>query len=243
MGAAAPPPSAWATLKSLSGKASFWYIAFGGALVSFFGYGTAQFMNSYLIRTFDLSVYQASLLFGIIAGLSAALGTFLGGALSDRLEPKRPNVHAWLPALGCFVAAPLYILALTQTELALAVGPILVAPVFHYLYLGPMFAVTQGVAQPRMRATAAALLLFIVNLIGYGMGPPFVGALADFFAGSQLASAGLDVARCAAVETGVCAAARADGLRYAMMADVGVLVVAAFLFLLAGRTWRRDRVG
>ena len=48
----------------------------------------------------------------------------------------------------------------------------MIAPIFHYLYLGPVFAVTQGVVEPRMRATAAAVMIFVVNLIGYGLGPP-----------------------------------------------------------------------
>jgi MFS family permease len=242
-GADTAAPGLVETLRSLSGKSSFWFVAFGGALVSFVGYGTAQFMNSYLIRTFELSVYQASLLFGLIAGVSTTAGTFLGGFLTDRLEPRRPNVHAWLPAVGLVIAAPLYLLALNQTNLALAIAPILAAPVFHYLYLGPMFAVTQGVAQPRMRATAAAVLLLVVNLIGYGLGPPFVGALADAFANIELADAHLTVAGCAAVEARACAAARALGLKYAMMVDVCVLLAAAALFLMAARTWLRDRVG
>jgi len=32
-----------------------------------------------------------------------------------------------------------------------------------------------------MRATAAAILLFIINLIGLGLGPTFLGAASDWF--------------------------------------------------------------
>ena len=42
-----------------------------------------------------------------------------------------------------------------------------------------MFATTQGLVSPRMRATASALLLFVINLIGLGMGPQAVGVLND----------------------------------------------------------------
>ena len=43
----------------------------------------------------------------------------------------------------------------------------------------PSFAVAQGLADVRMRAMAAALLLLIINLIGGGVGPQAVGIMSD----------------------------------------------------------------
>jgi MFS family permease len=119
----------------------------------------------------------------------------------------------------------------------------MIGAVTHYFYLGPMYAVTQGVVAPRMRATAVAVLLFIVNLIGYGMGPPVIGALSDFLASSQLAAAGLTPEVCAD-RTGdaQCASGIESGLRYAMMIGVCGYLIAAVLFLMSARTLRRDWV-
>jgi hypothetical protein len=113
----------------------------------------------------------------------------------------------------------------------------------HYFYLGPMYAMTQGVVAPRMRATAVAVLLFIVNLIGYGMGPPAIGALSDFLAQGQLALTGLTPEICAA-RTGdaLCASGIEVGLRWSMMIGVCGYLLAALLFLLSARTLRRDWV-
>ena len=38
---------------------------------------------------------------------------------------------------------------------------------------------TQGMVRLRMRALASAILLFIINIIGLGLGPLFVGFLSD----------------------------------------------------------------
>ena len=47
------------------------------------------------------------------------------------------------------------------------------------MYLGPTFALTQGLVKVGMRALASAILLFVLNLIGLGIGPSFVGVLSD----------------------------------------------------------------
>ncbi|MCA8885851.1 MAG: MFS transporter, partial [Hyphomonadaceae bacterium] len=111
------PPSFFETLKALAKKTSFWHIAFGGALISFVGYGSSQFLVSHLVRNYDLGATiqeeyaHAAYAMGLVAGVSTALGTFLGGFLSDHLAPKHTHVHSWLPALGVALAIPFYILS------------------------------------------------------------------------------------------------------------------------------------
>jgi hypothetical protein len=59
------------------------------------------------------------------------------------------------------------------------------ALVFGALYIGPTYAMTQGLASLRMRALAAAIILFILNLVGLGLGPQLVGILNDVLEPSQ----------------------------------------------------------
>ncbi len=258
-------PSFFAAFGALAKKTTFWHVAFGSALASFVGYGVGQYLTSFMIRTHHLTLFEASMLIGVVLGLCAAIGTFLSGFLSDRIARRHPNALAWLPALGFAIATPLYLLAffmpnmwsggtfniatpvftgpVTIASLWLAAPPLMIAAICHYFYLGPMYAVTQGVVAPRMRATAVAVLLFIVNLIGYGMGPPAIGALSDFLAGGLLAQSGLSLEACAG-RTGdpVCAAGQATGLEWAMMIGVLGYLWAGLHFLLAARTMRRDWV-
>lgn len=223
-------------------KPTFWHVAFGGALVAFVGYGNGQFLVSFFVRGFGLSLQHASWAFAAVTGVSAALGTFLGGFLVDRLTPRFPNALSWLPALGFVIAMPLYIASFLQPTFELALAFVMGGAVFHYFYLGPMFAVAQSVAEPRMRAVAAAISLFVINIIGYGLGPPAIGALSDIFRHmAQAATPGISDATCHGVTSGPCAAAAALGLRQAMMAGACVLLWAALHFWLSARTLQRDR--
>lgn len=243
----AEAPSFGAVLKSIGSKWTFWNVALGGAITSFVGYGVGQFLNSFFMRTHGLNPFEASIYFGIIGGGAAALGTFLGGFLSDRFAPRSPTSYAWVPGIALIVCTPLYIFGLFSPSLSVLLVALVPAAVLHYFYLGPMFGVTQGLVEPRMRATASALLLFIVNLIGFALGPPLIGALSDALASWQYTDAGGAGAyaqACADLATGgpVCTAARADGLKLAMIIGVLGYVWGGIHFLFAGRTMRKDLV-
>lgn len=249
MKAAEQAPTFVETLKALSRKPSFWHNAFGGAMVAACGYGSLQFLVSHLVRNYDMGatlqdeIAHASYVYGVYAGVSMGVGTFLGGFLADRLAKRHKNALTWLPALGLALAIPLYAASFMQTSLVPALALLLIAPLVHFLYAGPYFAVAQSVSPPRARATATAILVFVGTIIGYGVGPPLVGFANDFFASQILADQGLDrVTACAdAANAAVCAAADATGIRYALIAMLGFLVWAAVHFLLAGRTFLRDR--
>src|SRR5262249_36063319 len=160
-GVATETPSFGATLAELARKPSFWHIALAGALVSFVGYGTSQFLVSYAVRNYGVSIAQASGALGLVAGISVAVGTFAGGFVSDILKRRFQTIVCWLPGVGLLVALPIYLRSFGAPDFEDSFKYLLIAPVFHYLYLGPMYAVTQSVVQPRMRATAVAILLLI----------------------------------------------------------------------------------
>lgn len=241
--AKADAPSFFSAVAALAKKPTFWHVAFGSALASFVGYGVGQYLTSFMIRTHGFSLFEAATLIGVVLGLCAAIGTFTSGFLADRISKRHPNALSWLPALGFVIATPLYLVSFVMPNIWLAMPALMIAAITHYFYLGPMYAVTQGVVEPRMRATAVAVLLFVVNLIGYGMGPPVIGALSDFLANGQLASAGLTTEACADLTGNAsCTAAVEVGLRWAMMIGVCGYLWAALHFLLSARTLRRDWV-
>jgi hypothetical protein len=62
--------------------------------------------------------------------------------------------------------------------------------VLAYVYLGPSFGVVQNMVPTRRRATAAALMLFFVNLIALGGGPPLTGLVIDHLAAFHYANPG-----------------------------------------------------
>ncbi len=236
-----PPPFA-EVVRLLASSPTFRHLVTGAAIASFVAYGSGQFIFAFFSRTHGLSPMEAAFYFVIVAGLASAAGTFLGGFLGDRLTRRFPRALVLIPGIGLILSAPLYVLAFlapTPAQLLLALTP---AALLHYTYIGPTFAVTQGLVQPRMRATAIAVLAFVIALIGYGLGPPLVGLLSDLATSRAFAAATGDsfALACAGAGGVACEAARADGLRLALIICVLGYAWAGLHFLLAGRRLREE---
>lgn len=163
-----PRESVGAVLRHMIGLRSFLHLAFAGSLHAFYGYGAAAFVPSFFIRVHELK--------------TGALGTFMGGYLSDRLARTDARWYAWVPALSTAVGIPFAFLFYLWPDGRVALMLYALPAVLGGMYLGPTFAMTQALAPPHMRAMASAVLLFILNMIGMGLGPMAVGMLSDFLA-------------------------------------------------------------
>jgi MFS family permease len=179
----------WGELKEIGrvSKSLFlcWPVAnmvLGVTLVSFAGYGAGQFIPPYFIRTFGLDYAVVGLIVGLLAGFSNGIGTLVGGFLTDWVSKRSARWYALVPAIGVAISVPIYIFAYTLPDWKSAALVLLLPGIFAYTYLGPTFGVVQNVVETHQRATATALLFFVLNLIALGFGPPFIGWLIDQFA-------------------------------------------------------------
>lgn len=203
---------------------TFRQLSIAAALNSFVGYGALQWVPAYLYRSHQMSPGEIGTVLAFIIGIAGGIGTFAGGLLVDRLSKGDARWNMWLPAGAILVGTPLaagfYLSGSALLPISTAAGLWLwVLPVAaSALYLGPALAVTQGLAPLKMRAMASALLLFIINIIGLGLGPLAVGVLADLFAPM----------------------AGEDSLRWALVVGALVNVWAMFHFMMASRTVRQD---
>ncbi len=202
----------------LRGLRSFWHLAIAGSLHAFVGYGAAYFIPSFFARVHEMGLAERGTWLAGLA-LIGAVGTLLGGALGDRLAPRDMRWYMWVPGIATVVGIPLaigfYLIPNPYLALLVGVPQAIVGP----MYLGPSFAMTQTLVRPQMRAVASAILLFMLNLIGLGIGPWFVGFLSDALAPSF----------------GV------ESIRYALVLVVCVgNAWAALHYLLAARTLRED---
>jgi MFS family permease len=158
---------------------SFRHMSIAAALHAFYGYGAAFFLPVFMIRVHGFSEGELSTYLALIALFGGGLGTFLGGWLGDRLARRDQRWYMWLPggatAFGIPFAAALYLWPDGYGALLFAVPASLVGA----MWLGPTFAMAQGLATPTMRALVSAILLFIINLVGLGLGPQVVGLASD----------------------------------------------------------------
>ncbi|MEL7232208.1 MAG: MFS transporter, partial [Pseudomonadota bacterium] len=238
-------PGIGETLQTLSKNATFWYVTIGGMFASFVGYALVTFVMKFLRFAFDMTAPEAALFFLAPLALIGAVGTWMCGALADKFRGKSA---LWLPAMGLVLAFVLQVVALNWVAGAWTILIILLfANLFQYFYLGPMYAIAGSVVSARMRATAIAILLFVVNLIGYGVGPLFAGILIDiFYAGNLADIADLTVATCKAAEglteaqLAQCQGAELQGIRTGLSIVVAIFTLGAVFFLLGMKTIDKD---
>jgi predicted MFS family arabinose efflux permease len=181
--AGVPPQSSLSeTLAGLKRRPTFWYLSVGCAFTAFISYGNGNFMPSFLMRNHGMSLAEVGAVLGLISGLSGATGTFLGGFLADRLATRDMRWYVWIPILGGLSAMIPAYYTLFGENTTLIVAAMIPSQILSALYLGPCIATCHNLVSPGMRAMASAILYFVLNLIGLGLGPLTVGILSDLFA-------------------------------------------------------------
>jgi MFS family permease len=165
----------------LVARRSFLHLAFAGALHAFIGYGAGSFNPAFLERVHGFSRSELGYVLAAVALTAGVAGTYLGGAITDRLSKRDVRWYTWFPALTTGLSVPFMYLFYMSDGAWTAIGWSLLPALLGSTYLGPTFALTQTMVPARWRSQASAVLLLVLNLIGLGLGPQFVGWLSDTF--------------------------------------------------------------
>ncbi|MCX2982911.1 MFS transporter [Halieaceae bacterium IMCC14734] len=243
------------TLRELSQKTTFWMNITAATVLAFVGYGVGNFSAPFFQRTHGLNVAEVATQIAVPLGLAASVGALAAGYLTERASGRYPNAVAVIPGVSLILCVPFYWIGFSADSVNVALACLLVGNLLHYSYLGAQYTICQGVASPRSRATAIAIMLFVVNLIGYGLGPIFVGFLSDVLMSSQLESlqsgamisaqacdgtAAELLATLGAAQTEICQTARAQGLGQSILYAVSLYGVGGVLYLITCKTLQKD---
>jgi MFS family permease len=224
------PPAVGEVLRALWGRPAFRNLALASALHAFVGYGVAGFNSAFLMRSHGMNVAQVGFWSAIITALGGFAGTYFGGVLADRYAQRTgdPRYQLWVPGISTFLNVPIAVLTyvLPQTWLVLLLG--LPSLAIGSMYLGPSFAITHRLCGVRERALSGALLLFVINLIGLGLGPLLTGVTSDVLK-QRFVSGGM-------AET----LAAGEGLRWALCLMMFVNVWSGYHYMRSARTLRED---
>ena len=212
------PPSLGTIVRKLMHKPSFWIMSFGAACSSMMGYGLFFWLPSFFVRSYSISLLDASLFYGAILLVGGLAGIWLGGSLADRFGADKRGAYVVIPALAFITTVPFYVVAILSPNLTTTFFAMLVPTAMGLVWLGPVLSAIQHVVPPNMRATASAIFLFINNLIGIGVGTMAIGILSD----------------------GLQARFGDDSLRYAILAGTSFYIAAAMLFLLSAKYLKND---
>ncbi len=156
------------------------YLMLGGAISAFLAYGLGSWMPAFLMRSHDMSASGVGLQVSPVMGVCGMLGGLLGGQLADRLGARNPILTPRMITIFKIVAFPFLLGFFLLPSLNTALPSYFLAIFLGAVYLGPTYAMVQSVVPETMRATATAVQLLVINLIGLGLGPQFVGILSDF---------------------------------------------------------------
>jgi predicted MFS family arabinose efflux permease len=151
----------------------------GAALYSIVAYAVVGWLPSLLIRRYGLSAGETGSILALMLGLVGGAGTALGGLLADRLGASNAAWRLRTIAIALLVMAPCWAAVFLTTQTPAMLVMLVLPGALLGFYFGPTIAMVQSLAEPAMRATVAALLLLVINLVGLGIGPLAVGLLSD----------------------------------------------------------------
>jgi MFS family permease len=190
----------------------------GFAMIAFCSYGTSAWIPSFFIRTFGWKAGDVGVIYGLIVMVFGCLGILFGGWLTDRWQKQgRSDAAMRVGILAACVAivGNVYLIANSGTLAAFLMVPAIFALGMPF---GAAPAAIVAIVPNQMRGQTAAVYLFIVNLIGLGVGPTAVALVTDYVFGDDLA------------------------LKYSMLIVGTVANVAAILLLGAGLKSYRETV-
>jgi len=220
-GSVSSPASLTEIMRVLLKKPSFWGLSLAASCSSMMGYGLFFWLPSFFVRSYDVTLLKASLVYGAILLVGGIAGTWLGGSLADRFGETNRSAYARIPAFAFLATVPFYLVGVLSPTLTISVLVMIVPTALGLAWLGPVISAVQHLVPPNMRATASAIFLFVNNLIGIGIGTLAIGAISD----------------------GLQDRFGDESLRYAILAGTTFYLLAAAIFLLSARRLEQDWEG
>jgi MFS family permease len=176
-GEAAPGPLA--VYLSLLRRAPYMLLVLGYAAYTFALGGLAFWMPTFLERVHGIPKVQASTGFGAIVVVTGFVGTFVGGWLGDYGLKYSRQAYLWFSGATTLLAVPFVVLALTASAPAAYYPGIVCAQLLLFMSTGPINAAIVNMVSPFERASAVALSMFAIHLLGDVPSPPLIGSISD----------------------------------------------------------------
>ena len=217
---ALPPAAAGfrATVAMFFSRPVLLMVSLACGATQFVTYATLNFTTLFLMREKGMTLTEIAIYYALLIGVGICAGMYVSGRLIDRFAPRSKQAYALVPAVALVLAIPFFVGFVWAPTWPLALL-FLAGPTFlNYFYLSPSVALVQEEVRPQERVLSGALLLLVMNLIGLGLGPTYLGAVSDLLRESH----------------------PDNSLQLAFYSLTPFYALAAFLFLLLGRRLRRE---
>jgi predicted MFS family arabinose efflux permease len=206
------------TLKTFFSRRALILAALGGGATQMITYGVGNFTVLFLMREKGMTLNEVALWYALVVGIVMSLGLFVSGRSVDHFTRKSKRAYGLVGAVSLTISLPFYIGFLWSPGWPIALGFLSGCMFLNFFYLPAVITLVQQEVRPDQRVMSGALLLLVMNFIGLGLGPTFVGAVSDHFR----------------------AAAYHNSLQIALFALVPCYVLAIVLFFWLSRELRRE---
>jgi len=177
----APKASFAATLKMFFSSPTLLLAAFASGATQIVTYGGGNFSTLFLMREKGMTLKQVALYYALVVAICMGGGIFVSGRVIDRFAHRTKAAYAVIPAITLAAAVPFFLGFIWAPSWPLALL-FLAGPTFlNYFYLSSAVTLVQNEVRADQRVLSGALLLLIMNLVGMGVGPTFVGEMSDAF--------------------------------------------------------------
>jgi MFS family permease len=171
----------WPTLTMFFSRPTLVLAALGSGATQFITYGLGNFTTLFLMREKGMTLSEVAVWYALVVGIGMSAGIFVSGRVIDIFTRRSKQAYALVPAASLTLAIPFYLAFVWAPTWQLAIL-FLIGPTFlNYFYLSSSVALVQEEVRPDQRVMSGALLLLVMNFIGLGLGPTYVGAASDYF--------------------------------------------------------------
>jgi MFS family permease len=166
------------SLRGLTRNWAFWTCSLGMAMMTFAVGGMQVWMPTFLSRVREVPLAVANQKFGIMTLVAGIFGTLIGGWLGDKMLRYTKGSYYLVSAIGMTLAVPAIVAAVTFT------GKFMFPAIFCGVFLlllntAPLNAALVNSVGARIRATAVAVNLFTIHILGDAFSPGLMGYISD----------------------------------------------------------------
>jgi predicted MFS family arabinose efflux permease len=148
---------------------------------NFITYGLLNFTTLFLMREKGMALGDVAIWYALVVGIGMSAGIFASGRIVDRFAARGKAAYATVPAVSLVLALPFFLGFVWAPGWQLALAFLCVPMFLNSFFLSATVTFVQGEVPPERRVISGALLLLVMNFIGLGLGPTYVGMASDYF--------------------------------------------------------------
>lgn len=179
--AEAEPIGLVATIAHFFGNPLLLMASLASGAGNFITYGLLNFTTLFLMREKGMELGDVAIWYALVVGIGMSAGIYASGRIVDRFAARSKAAYATVPAASLVLALPFFLGFAWAPTWQLALLFLCVPMFLNSFFLSATVTFVQGEVPPERRVISGALLLLVMNFIGLGLGPTYVGMASDFF--------------------------------------------------------------